>query len=54
LAREGTTSSATLLKNDNDILPLNPLRNYNIAVIGPNAMLSQEMAGINIKLESEE
>ncbi|HEU5395721.1 MAG TPA: glycoside hydrolase family 3 N-terminal domain-containing protein, partial [Verrucomicrobiae bacterium] len=37
LAREAAREAITLLKNDNDLLPLNPAGLKTIAVIGPNA-----------------
>jgi beta-glucosidase len=37
LAREAARETITLLKNENDLLPLNPARLKAVAVIGPNA-----------------
>lgn len=37
LARKVADEAAVLLKNDNDLLPLDPKRVHKIAVIGPNA-----------------
>jgi beta-glucosidase len=37
LARQAARETITLLKNENDLLPLNPARLKTVAVIGPNA-----------------
>ncbi len=38
VALEGALESATLLKNQGNLLPLDPAKNLKIAVIGPNAL----------------
>jgi pre-mRNA-splicing factor SYF2/beta-D-xylosidase 4 len=45
LARDGPVQSSVLLKNIANTLPLSPSAKLNIAVIGPNAQLSQAIAG---------
>jgi len=45
LAQDGTAQGATLLKNINGRLPLDPSKIPTVAVIGPNANLSKSIAG---------
>lgn len=45
LSREGAAQSATLIQNNLNRLPLNAATIQTAAVIGPNALLSQSMAG---------
>jgi len=45
LSHDGVTQSAVLLKNDGDTLPLTKGKKQTIAVIGPNARLSESTAG---------
>lgn len=45
VAREGAVQGSTLLKNSGNTLPLEVAKLKSVAVIGPNALLSQSIAG---------
>jgi beta-glucosidase len=45
LARKASTESIVLLKNTNDLLPLNPAKIHSVVVIGPNAAVARTGGG---------
>jgi beta-glucosidase len=45
LARKAATESIVLLKNDGDLLPLNPSQIHSLVVIGPNAAVARTGGG---------
>ena len=45
VARKAATESIVLLKNDSDLLPLNPSRIHSLVVIGPNAAVARTGGG---------
>ncbi len=45
VARDGATEGIVLLKNQNNLLPLDPSKIHSIAVIGPNALVARTGGG---------
>ncbi len=45
VVREGETEGIVLLKNQNNLLPLDPSKIHSIAVIGPNALVARTGGG---------
>lgn len=45
VARKAATESIVLLKNDGDLLPINPSRVHSLVVIGPNAAVARTGGG---------
>jgi beta-glucosidase len=53
VARKAATESIVLLKNNGDLLPLNPAKIHSIAVIGPNAAAAITGGGGSSKVTSK-